>query len=88
MVGTSALDAEFAFTDADFERVRKMIHSHAGIALSPAKRDMVYSRLVRRLRVTGHRTFGAYLDALERPGTREWDDFVNSLTTNLTSFFR
>ena len=79
---------EFAFTTADFERVRKLIYAHAGIALSPAKQDMVYSRLARRLRETRLKTFGDYLALLERGDKGEWEKFVNSLTTNLTSFFR
>jgi chemotaxis protein methyltransferase CheR len=78
---------EFEFTAADFERVRKLIHQHAGIALSPAKQDMVYSRLARRLRACGDKTFAQYLARLERDRS-EWETFVNSLTTNLTSFFR
>jgi chemotaxis protein methyltransferase CheR len=50
---------------------------------------MVYSRLSRRLRDTGHRSFGAYLQALEQTGSdSEWQQFVNCLTTNLTAFFR
>ena len=79
---------EFSFSSADFERVRKLIYQHAGISLSPVKQDMVYSRLARRLRATGTNTFGEYLDLLERGGADEWERFVNSLTTNLTSFFR
>lgn len=79
---------EFAFTTADFERVRKLIYAHAGIALSPAKQDMVYSRLARRLRETHLKSFGDYLALLERGDKGEWEKFVNSLTTNLTSFFR
>ena len=79
---------EFIFSAADFERVRKLIYQHAGISLSPVKQDMVYSRLARRLRVTGKQTFTEYLDALEKNGGDEWERFVNSLTTNLTSFFR
>lgn len=80
---------EFAFTNADFERVRKLIYSHAGISLSPVKQDMVYSRLARRLRATGLKSFGEYLDRLEKMAdSQEWERFVNSLTTNLTSFFR
>ena len=82
-----ARDREFEFTAADFERVRKLIHQHAGIALSPAKQDMVYSRLARRLRSCGDKTFAQYLERLERD-RGEWETFVNSLTTNLTSFFR
>ncbi|BAL25560.1 CheR family methyltransferase [Azoarcus sp. KH32C] len=78
---------EFELTSADFERIRKLIYEHAGIVLSPAKQDMVYSRLARRLRVCGDRTFAEYLARLERDRA-EWETFVNSLTTNLTSFFR
>jgi chemotaxis protein methyltransferase CheR len=80
---------EFEFSAADFERVRKLIYAHAGISLSPTKQDMVYSRLARRLRAKGVKTFSLYLDHLEKshdPG--EWELFVNSLTTNLTAFFR
>ena len=79
---------EFEFTNADFERVRKLIYQQAGISLSPAKQDMVYSRLARRLRATGLKTFAAYLERLERGDRAEWEAFINSLTTNLTSFFR
>ncbi|MDR0737211.1 MAG: chemotaxis protein CheR [Zoogloeaceae bacterium] len=80
---------EFAFRAADFERVRKLIYDKAGISLSPAKQDMVYSRLARRLRATGMKSFGQYLDHLEfSRGAAEWEGFVNALTTNLTSFFR
>lgn len=78
---------EFAFSPDDFERIRKLIHEHVGIALSPAKQDMVYSRLTRRLRICGETTFAGYLSRLERD-RKEWEAFVNSLTTNLTSFFR
>lgn len=91
LAGIAASDPatrEFSFSTADFERVRKLIHQHAGISLSPVKQDMVYSRLARRLRATGKRTFAEYLDALEKNGGDEWERFVNSLTTNLTSFFR
>ena len=79
---------EFHFTEADFQRVRKLIYEHAGINLSDAKKDMVYSRLGRRLRATGLTTFREYLGLLENNDEEEWEAFVNSLTTNLTSFFR
>lgn len=80
---------EFEFTARDFERVRALIHKRAGIALAESKHEMVYSRLARRLRATGIRSFGAYLDSLEsRPDNEEWEAFTNALTTNLTSFFR
>jgi chemotaxis protein methyltransferase CheR len=49
---------------------------------------MVYSRLSRRLRETGHNSFREYLRWLEATDGPEWQEFVNALTTNLTSFFR
>jgi chemotaxis protein methyltransferase CheR len=79
---------EFAYTSEDFERIRRLIYARAGIALGSSKRDMAYSRLSRRVRSCGLSGFGAYLDALESGDEAEWGAFVNSLTTNQTSFFR
>ena len=80
---------EFTFTENDFSRIRKIIYQHAGIALSEAKDDMVYSRVARRLRAIGYDTFKEYLNDLERQqDAEEWEAFTNALTTNLTSFFR
>ncbi|MDA8384458.1 MAG: chemotaxis protein CheR [Betaproteobacteria bacterium] len=79
---------EFTFSDHDFERIRALIRDHAGIALAPHKKDMVYSRLARRLRATDTRSFRDYLARIEGGDTREFEAFVNALTTNLTSFFR
>jgi chemotaxis protein methyltransferase CheR len=81
-------DREFDFRSADFERVRKLLYQHAGISLSDHKKDMVYSRLARRLRANGMRNFSEYLDRVENERGDEWEAFVNALTTNLTSFFR
>ena len=85
-------DGEFKFEASDFERVRKLIYQRAGISLNAGKHAMVYSRLSRRLRELGHPSFNSYLDWLQaatgQTAEREWQEFVNSLTTNLTSFFR
>jgi chemotaxis protein methyltransferase CheR len=79
---------EFVWTDADFERVQSLIYKHAGIKLHDGKHAMVYSRLSRRLRDTGYNSFRDYLGWLEKSDGPEWQEFVNALTTNLTSFFR
>jgi chemotaxis protein methyltransferase CheR len=79
---------EFIYTDQDFQRIRKLIYERAGIALGESKQELVYSRLARRLRATGSKSFADYLDSLQRSGGAEWEAFTNSLTTNLTSFFR
>ena len=82
-------DRQFDFRDSDFARVRKMIYARAGISLGEHKREMVYSRLARRLRALSVQDFSSYLDSLEdQHGSPEWEHFTNALTTNLTSFFR
>jgi chemotaxis protein methyltransferase CheR len=79
---------EFAWTESDFSRVQSLIYQRAGISLHNGKHAMVYSRLSRRLRETGHQSFKDYLSFLELHDGPEWQEFVNALTTNLTSFFR
>ncbi len=79
---------EFEFTDQDFQRIRTLIRDYAGISLAESKQELVYSRLARRLRATGLQTFSAYLALLQSGNDSEWEAFTNSLTTNLTSFFR
>lgn len=79
---------EFIWSDADFSRVQALIYERAGISLHDGKHAMVYSRLSRRLRETGHQSFNDYLDDLGAQDAPEWQEFVNALTTNLTSFFR
>ena len=82
-------ERQFEFRDNDFTRVRRMIYARAGISLGDHKREMVYSRLARRLRALGRHDFSGYLDHLEEhPNAAEWENFVNALTTNLTAFFR
>lgn len=83
------IQREFVFTDEDFDRIRRFIHQRAGIALNPSKKDMVYGRLVRRIRALQLPSFTAYLERLfSERGSEELEHFVNALTTNLTYFFR
>lgn len=86
--GSDAQGREFAWTQADFARVQALIYQRAGISLHDGKHAMVYSRLSRRLRETGYQSFREYLGWLESHDGPEWQEFVNALTTNLTSFFR
>ena len=74
--------------DRDFAAVRQLIAEYAGIKLSTQKRNMVYNRLLRRLRARGVGSFGAYLELVQADDRGEREAFVNALTTNLTAFFR
>ncbi|EPC04275.1 chemotaxis protein CheR [Litchfieldella anticariensis FP35 = DSM 16096] len=86
---TGTLERDLILTDADFARIRQLIYERAGIVLAEHKREMVYSRLAKRLRHHGMTHFSDYIARLERqPAAREWEAFTNALTTNLTAFFR
>jgi chemotaxis protein methyltransferase CheR len=78
---------EFDFSDADFHELAKVAYEYAGIALADSKRNLVYSRLSRRLRSLGLRSFREYRDFLAG-NDREVESFINSISTNHTKFFR
>ena len=78
---------EFAFSDADFRSLAQFAYEQAGISLSDSKRNLVYSRLSRRLRALGLRTFVEYREFLAE-NVSELEAFINAISTNLTKFFR
>lgn len=79
---------DFNFSDKHFQIVRNIVTAHSGIVLSDIKKDMVYSRLVRRIRASGLTHFDDYCKLLEDQNHEEFTHFINALTTNLTYFFR
>ena len=78
---------EFDFSDADFRSLAKYAHEQAGISLADSKRNLVYSRLSRRLRTLGLTTFRDYREYLAA-NESELEAFINAISTNLTKFFR
>ena len=78
---------EFEFTREHFDHISARIYEFAGIRLPAAKREMVYARLVRRLRALGIGSFDDYVRFLELEPA-EWEHCTNALTTNVTAFFR
>ena len=86
----TSVKKEFDFTNEHFNHIRNIVSEHSGIVLSDARQDMIYSRLVRRLRKTGINSFNDYCLLLENQNQNheEFTHFINAITTNLTSFFR
>lgn len=80
-------DRDFDFTMVDFNKVRQLIQKIAGIKLADSKDSLVYSRLVPRLRYYDFKSVKEYLAFLAQ-NDDEMENFINSLTTNLTSFYR
>jgi chemotaxis protein methyltransferase CheR len=73
----------------EFDRIARFLYDHCGIHLTDTKRDLVKARLAKRLRVTGIDTYGQYIDhVLADPEGIECYEFIDALSTNLTSFFR
>lgn len=79
---------EFRMTDNNFSVIKELVYKSSGIVLGPHKREMVYSRLSRRLRVLKLSDFDQYCKLLANQDGEELSHFINAITTNLTSFFR
>ncbi len=89
MLDTDRGDREFEFSDTDFHNLAQLARMHTGIALADSKRNLVYSRLSRRLRALGLSSFRDYREYLESDGgSQEIERFINSISTNLTKLFR
>jgi chemotaxis protein methyltransferase CheR len=72
-----------------FERFRALIHSHSGIALAPAKRSLLESRIAKRLRELELPEAQAYLARVENDGSgEELVQLLDAVSTNVTSFYR
>jgi chemotaxis protein methyltransferase CheR len=80
---------EFEMSDRDFQSIARLVKQETGIVLGPQKRNLVYGRLAKRLRMNRLSDFGSYLELLQGPDSAtEFREMLNAITTNLTAFFR
>lgn len=79
---------QYSLDDDDFQFICKLVYDSSGIVLSERKREMVYRRLMRRTRELGITSFAEYCQLLKSDNHDEFPQFINAITTNLTSFFR
>jgi len=79
---------EFLYTKEDFDFLRKISNEHSGILVPDDKFDMFYSRLSKRVRLHSLANFKEYCQFLKDNPEQEFTEFINAVTTNLTSFFR
>ncbi|MEZ5957214.1 MAG: protein-glutamate O-methyltransferase [Hyphomonadaceae bacterium] len=83
------IDGEYKFTARNFERIATFLKKESGIALTEAKATLVYSRLAKRIRKLGLKSFDEYCAFVETPGgAAERNEMLAALTTNVTRFFR
>lgn len=79
---------EFKFTVDDFNFLRKLSNEYSGIQVPDERFDMFYSRLSKRVRKLGLNNFREYCQYLREFPEKEFTEFINAITTNLTAFFR
>lgn len=88
-VRATVSDTDVPLSDRDFSRIAELVHKLAGIVLAEAKRPLVQSQLIKRLRILQLQDFGAYADFISDPGSNsERLELISAVTTNVTSFFR
>lgn len=79
---------EFPMLESDFWELSQLAYAHTGIVLGEHKKNLVYGRLSRRIRQLGLNSFKEYIALINNGTHAEFDEFLNTITTNLTSFFR
>src|SRR3989304_2371020 len=81
---------EIDISDREFNLFQRLIYDESGINLTPAKRELVKSRLMKRLRersLTSFREYYQYVTEEDTTG-EEMVMMLDCISTNLTEFFR
>ncbi len=80
---------EYILKDTEFRLFRELIYELTGISLSDAKRQLVQSRLQKRLRHYKLTSFREYYDLVQQKTKKsELTELINCITTNKTEFYR
>jgi chemotaxis protein methyltransferase CheR len=74
-------------TDADFEQYRNLVYNESGIHFTDTNRSILSSRLKELLREKKIDTVKTYFSLITKD-QGELKNFLDSITTNLTRFFR
>jgi len=76
-------------SEREFREISNLVHKHCGINLHQGKKELVRARLAKRLRLGHFKTFKEYMKHVLKDKTgKEFSILIDSLSTNLTSFFR
>ena len=78
-----------ALSDKEFQKISNLVYKHCGINLHQGKKELVRARLAKWLRQNNFHTFEEYIQYVLEDGTgQEFSRLIDSLSTNLTGFFR
>lgn len=87
MLGT--FTREIGLDDSEFKLISDLVYKYCGINLHEGKKELVRSRLAKRLRLLNIPSFRDYIEyALKDESQKEFTSLIDCLSTNLTSFFR
>jgi len=77
-------------SDKEFKKFSELIYEQTGIFMKPEKKELLNARLGKRLRITGLDSFKKYYEYILSPEQKENEfvHFLDSVSTNFTSFFR
>lgn len=75
-------------SDDEFRRISAIAKRTIGLNIEIQKKNLVESRLTKRIRDRGLQNFSEYIDELCKPASTEYSHLVSALTTNVTSFYR
>ncbi|MFK8079973.1 MAG: protein-glutamate O-methyltransferase CheR [Granulosicoccus sp.] len=81
-------DSHGTMTDEVFRGFQRIAMEQTGIELADSKRAMIVNRFSRRLEALGLTCFEEYLELVAHAGHPEAREFIDTVTTNLTYFFR
>lgn len=76
-------------SEKEFRTISDLVYKHCKINLHDGKKELVRARLAKRLRSLNISSFAEYIDFAVNDSTgEEFTLLVDSISTNLTSFFR
>lgn len=78
-----------SITDAQYNKLAKLVYSLSGINLGDSKKELLKARLAKRMRTTGIRNVSEFISRMEKDKSgEELIGFLDSITTNKTDFYR
>ncbi|MBE9535972.1 MAG: protein-glutamate O-methyltransferase CheR [Proteobacteria bacterium] len=78
----------FELSDKDYHRIKDIIYNVIGINLGDSKKELLRTRLSKRLRALSIDTFDEYYNHVTKRDQSELTHLFDAISTNTTSFFR
>lgn len=82
------MSASASLKNDDFSFLQDLIYRKTGIVIGDHKKEMIYRRISKRMRDLNMDSLDDYCHILRSDSDKEMHNFINAVTTNLTSFFR